>query len=86
MARRIIRGHITDLRRCFDQTITEGTAELAGDVELSLIRGKVVSVVIGPAFPDRLAKCMKGSIRRWQFPVGSKYASDMVSVSLRMSR
>jgi hypothetical protein len=86
VARRIIRAHVTDIRRCFDETITERTAELAGDVEFSLVRGKVGAIVMDPAFPSALGECMKRSIRRWQFPVGSSQATDMVTVSLRLSR
>jgi hypothetical protein len=86
VARRIARAHITELRRCFDQTITGPTAELAGTVEFSLVRGKVGAIVIDPAFPDDLADCMKRSVRRWHFPVGWNDASSLVGVSLRLSR
>lgn len=86
VARRTIRAHTTELRRCFDQTITQRTAELEGDVELSLVRGKVGAIVTDPAFPDDLAQCMKRTMRRWEFPVGSSPGTDMLTVSLHLSR
>jgi hypothetical protein len=86
IARRIARAHITELRRCFDTTISERTAEFEGNVEFSLIQGKVRTLVTDPAFPDDLADCMKRSIKRWQFPPGSNQATDLVTVSLHLSR
>jgi hypothetical protein len=86
VARRIVRAHGNELRSCFNQTITEPAAEFEGTIEFSLIQGKVGAVVTGPAFPEALAGCMNRVIRRWQFPVGSSQETNMVSVSLTLSR
>jgi hypothetical protein len=86
IARRIVRAHVPELRRCVDDTTSERTLDLNGDVELSVVRGKVGSVVIDPAFPDGLADCMKRTIRRWRFPAGPTAELGMVDVSLRLSR
>jgi hypothetical protein len=86
VTRRIARAHINELRRCFDQTITEPTAELAGSVEFAVVRGRVGTIVIDPAFPDDLAACMKRAVRSWEFPVGRHEPTSLVGVSLRLSR
>jgi hypothetical protein len=86
LARRIVRAHANELRLCFDQTITEREAAFEGEVELSLVRGKVGAVVTDPAFPGDLGGCMKRMIRRWRFPVGSSPETDLLTVSLRLSR
>jgi hypothetical protein len=86
VARRIIRAHVNDLRRCYDRTLTESVEKLEGTFEFSVIQGKVGSIVMGPEFSDERAGCMKRVMRTWRFPVGPGHETSMVSVSLRFSR
>jgi hypothetical protein len=86
VARRVARAHITELRRCFERTIAEPTAEFAGNIEFALVRDSVGTIVIDPAFPDELAECMKRSVRHWHFPRDWNPTTSLVSVSLRLSR
>lgn len=82
--RRVVRAHIPQLRSCFEQNTTDRRVNLAGDVQFSLVRGKVESVVVDPAFPDRLADCMERTIRYWRFP--SSQQVSIAAVPIRMSR